>query len=97
MDDATLTHLVHKRLSYSKPKQFDITYKDKILEMTTLLMTTKMSGSLQDAFENYISECIYHFKQKEVTVPVLVMLECDKIMYPKKVCVFKNKINLTTK
>jgi hypothetical protein len=97
MDDATLTHLVHKRIHYSKPKQFDLLYKDKILEMTTLLMTTKMSGSLQDAFENYISECIYHFQQKEVVVPVLVKLECDNIMYPKKICVFKNKIKLPTK
>jgi len=24
-------------------------------------------------------------------------LECDKIMYPKKICVFKNKINFKGK
>jgi hypothetical protein len=97
MDDATLTHLVPKRIQYAKPRQFDVTYKDKIIELTSLLMTTKMSGGLQEAFENYVSECISHFQQQDVVPPVLVTLECDKIMYPKKICVLKNKINFKGK
>jgi hypothetical protein len=97
MDDATLNYLVPKRMNYSKPKQFDIAYKDKIIELTNLLMTTKMSGGLQEAFENYVSECISHFKQQDTVPPVLVTLECDKIMYPQKICVLKNKINFKGK
>jgi hypothetical protein len=92
MDEATLTYLVHHRMKIvPKQKQFDIKYKDKILELTTLLMTTKMNGALQEAFETYASECISHFQQQNQPSPVLVMLECDTLMYPKKVCMFKNK------
>jgi hypothetical protein len=97
MDDATMIHLVNRRIDYKPIKpSFDKAYKEKIIELTTRLMETKLDGTLQDAFDTYVSECMSHFKrleQKEVVIPPV--LECDKIMYPpKKIKTFVKQKNI---
>ena len=97
MDEATMIHLVKRRIEYIPNKQpFDKSYKEKIIELTKKLMETKLEGAIQDAFENYVSECITHLnrlEKKEVIVPPV--LECDKIMYPpKKIKTFSKQKNI---
>ena len=90
MDDATLKHLINHRVSYIKPTHtFQMEYREKILELTTRLMSERMTGDLQDAFDNYISECMNHLNRKEVVVPEIPYLECDKLMHPKKINICK--------
>jgi hypothetical protein len=95
MDDATMNHLIKRRISYSKPKQeLSKEYSKQILELTQQLMDHKQSGDLQDAFDQYVSECIHYLNQlnQPKTTPLLPVLECDKIMYPpKKINVFVKK------
>jgi hypothetical protein len=93
MDDATL-HLINRRINYSKPKQsFSKEYSQQILDLTKQLMEHKQSGDLQEAFDQYVSECIHYLKHLEQpTLPTLSVLECDKIMFPpKKINVFIKK------
>ena len=90
MDDATLKYLINKRVSYEKPKHtFDISYKDSVLELTTRLMSERMTGDIQDAFDLYISECIAFLSRKEVVPIDVPSLECDKLMHPKKINICK--------
>jgi len=90
MDEATLKHLIKARVSYEKPViPFHMEYKDRILELTTRLMSERMTGDLQEAFDAYVSECIVHFTRKEVVVPEIPFLECDKLMHPKKINIGK--------
>ena len=93
MDDATMTHLVNRRIAYVRPKEkFDSVYKERVCEMTARLMEIKMTGSLQDAFEVYLSECMVHFRKQDALPPKeLSVLACDAIMYPKKTCVLAVK------
>lgn len=90
MDEATLKYLISKRVSYEKPKQtFDPAYKDRILELTTRLMSERMTGDLQEAFDAYVSECMAFLNRKDVVVPAIPYLECDKLMHPKKINIGK--------
>ena len=88
MDDATYLHLIKKRMVTVTPPHYDMKeYKTKILELTQLLFDTKMTGSLQTAFDAYVHECIHHLNQKEAP-PVIVppSLPADAMMLkPKKV------------
>jgi hypothetical protein len=93
MDDATMKHLVRGRVAYTAPKHtFDSVYKERILEMTHQLMDNQWTGPVRDSFEQYVSECIAQFKRQEVVVtePIPV-LECDKMLYPKKLNLAKQK------
>jgi len=62
-------------------------YKTKILELTQSMFDTKMTGSLQTAFDAYAHECIHHLTQKELPpVPSPPTLPADSMMLkPKKV------------
>ncbi len=94
MDDATITHLINRRIKYSKPKQvFSKEYSQQILDLTKQLMEHKQSGDLQEAFDQYVSECIHYLQHlNEPILPTLSVLDCDKIMFPpKKVNVFIKK------
>jgi hypothetical protein len=98
MDDATMTHLVNRRIAYVRPKEpFDPVYKKRVSELTLRLMQTKTTGPLQDAFEAYVSECIVHFKQQDaIPLKEQSVMECDAIMY--KTCMFsKDKIKVEMK
>lgn len=98
MDDATFKHLINRRIHHMPEKHiFDMKYKDKIIEITTQMMDQKLTGSIQDAFETYASECIAHFKRMETPPPIVPLpsLECDKIMFPpKKINTFVTKKNI---
>ena len=90
MDDATYVHLVKKRMVTHTPPSYDMKeYQTKIIELTQSLFETKMTGSLQTAFDAYVHECIHHFKQKELPPPLpppLSTLPADSMMIkPKKV------------
>jgi hypothetical protein len=87
MDDATYTHLIKKRMVEHTPPKYDIhEYKTKIMELTQSLFDTKMTGSLQTAFDAYIHECIHHLTPKEIPVNVQPQLPADTVMLkPKKV------------
>ena len=94
MDDATMKHLINRRIQYSKPKEsFSKEYSAQILELTQQLMEHKQSGDLQEAFDQYVSECIHYLQHlKTPEQPTLPVLECDKIMFPpKKINVFIKK------
>jgi len=93
MDDATMKHLVNRRVTYVKPThQFDIKYKQTILDLTHKLMENKLSGSIKEAFEVYASECISYSQQQEVGNVVHTVLECDKLMFPpKQITIVKQK------
>lgn len=90
MDEATLKHLIKSRIIYEKPViPFHMEYKDRILELTSKLMSDRMTGDIQEAFDVYVSECIVHLTRKEVVVPEIPYLECDKLMHPKKINICK--------
>ena len=73
-----------------KKYEYDKEYQKKILEMTKLLMETPMEGSLQEAFDGYVSECIRHFKRLETKPVEPPVLEYDKLMFqPKKISIIK--------
>lgn len=88
MDEATMNYLVRGRVDYTRPKQmFDPAYKPRILEMSEQLMENpnQWNGAMRDAFDVYVSECISHFKRQEMQPVEIPILECDKMLYPKKV------------
>lgn len=88
MDEATMNHLVRGRVDYVKPKQlFDAAYKPRISEITHQLMENPVqwNGAIRDAFDVYVSECISHFKRQEMKPVEIPMLDCDKMLCPKKI------------
>ncbi len=87
-----MKYLVQGRVDYAKPKQsFDQAYKTRILEMTEQLMDNQWTGTVRDAFEVYVSECISHFKRQEIIPVEVPVLECDKTLYPTKLMLVKQK------
>ncbi len=96
MDDATYTHLIKKRMVTHTPPQYDMKeYKLKIIQLTESLFETKMTGSLQNAFDIYIQECIHHLTQKEIPVNNQPQLPADTMMIkPKKVLHYMYKKKL---
>ena len=93
MDDATMRYLIQRRIDYTKPKEpFDPIYRSRILEMTQQMMDEPRSGAVRDAFEVYVSECIAHFKRQDMTVVEIPVMECDKMLYPKKLKLKQNNI-----
>jgi len=90
MDDATMLMNQRKVKVLPKKYEYDKAYQKKIIEMTKLLMETPMNGSLQEAFDGYISECIRHFKRLETKPVDPPVLEYDKLMLPpKKITIIK--------
>jgi len=95
MDEATLKHLVGRRIEYTKPKHvFDPAYRSRILDMTTQFMDQPGTGALHDAFETYVSECISHFKRQDMKAVEIPVLECDKTLYPKQLKLVKKQNNI---
>lgn len=84
MDDVTMLMNQRKVKVPIKKHEYDKAYQKKIIEMTKLLMETPMEGSLQEAFDGYVSECIRHFKRLETKPVEPPVLEYDKLMLPPK-------------
>lgn len=88
MDDATYLHLVKRRIVTPTPPPYDVKeYKTKIMELTQSLFETKMTGSLQTAFDAYVHECIHYLREKDAPPAAApVFLPVDAMMLkPKKV------------
>jgi len=100
MDDATIRYLIPKRIQVSgKKNQFDPSYKKKIMDLTAQMMEEPFQGSIQIAFDNYISECMSHLKRIEEPIrddpPKNIH---DPILYPsKKVTTMVKKKNFFQK
>ena len=63
MDDATRLHLMRKGIKpLGTPYVVD---EAKILELTKQLLKQKMTGSLQNAFDDYVNECMHHLIARE--------------------------------
>ena len=84
MDDATMLMNQRKGRITLKKHEYDKIYQKNIIEMTKLLMETPMEGSLQEAFDGYVSECIRHFKRLEIKHVEPPVMEFDKLMLPPK-------------
>ena len=66
MDDATIQFLIQKRIQVGDKKiPLDPSYKEKIVELTKQMMKEPFTGSIQTAFDTYISECMSHLKRIE--------------------------------
>jgi hypothetical protein len=66
MDDATIRFLIQKRIHVGEKKMpLDPLYKEKILELTKQMLEEPFTGSIQMAFDTYISECMSHLKRIE--------------------------------
>jgi hypothetical protein len=90
MDDATMLMNQRKVKVLPKKYEYDKAYQKKIIEMTKILMETPMNGTLQEAFDGYVSECIRHFKRLEMKPVEPPVLEYDKLMLPsKKITIIK--------
>lgn len=84
MDDATMLMNQRRMKIPIQKHEYDKSYQKKIIEMTKLLMETPMEGTLQEAFDGYVSECIRHFKRLETKPVDPPVMEYDKIMLPPK-------------
>jgi len=66
MDDATIRFLIQKRIHVGEKRiPLDPLYKERILELTKQMMEEPFTGSIQMAFDTYISECMSHLKRIE--------------------------------
>jgi hypothetical protein len=65
MDSATITYLINsRRMSVPYSKDYDVSYKQRILELTAFLFDNK-EELLQESFHTYVLDCIRFLKNKE--------------------------------
>lgn len=104
--DPTISYLFNpKRNSVIKPVQdFDETYKERILKLTSDMFDAKNECVLRESFHKYVHECIQHLKKqdnekelKEDKKKEIVPINGDQFIFaPKKIDVLvkKNKKNM---
>jgi hypothetical protein len=101
--DPTITYLFNpKRNTTIKPVQeFDETYKERILELTSSMFDKNTECVLRDSFYRYIHDCIHHLKQKDLEQKEkekeILPINGDQFIFaPKKIDVLvkKNKKNM---
>lgn len=65
--DPTITYLFNpKRSTVLRPVQeYDDSYKQRILELTTTMLEHKQNVTLHESFQSYISDCIRYLKQQD--------------------------------
>ena len=65
--DPTITYLFNpKRSTVLRPVQeYDDSYKQRILELTTNMLDHKPNVTLNDSFQSYVSDCIRYLKQQD--------------------------------
>jgi len=66
--DPTITCLYNpKHKSNHNPVQeYDIQYKQRILELTTAMLNQTPTIALQESFRQYTSDCIRYLKQQDI-------------------------------
>lgn len=68
MDDATIRFLIQKRIHVGEKRlPLEPEYKEKILELTKQMMEEPFTGSIQLAFETYMSELYVAFEKNRRT------------------------------
>lgn len=103
--DPTITYLFNpKRNTTIKPLQeFDESYKERILELTSSMFDKNTECVLRESFYRYVHDCIHHLKQKDLEqkeikeVNEIVPINGDQFIFaPKKIDVLvkKNKKNM---
>ena len=84
MDDATRKFLLPKN-TRTLPLPYTID-KAKVLDLTKRLLDKSLTGSIQDAFEKYIDECMAHIvyiESEELPKHVPTQrIEEDKLLLP---------------
>ena len=65
---------------------YDPLYKNRILDITKVILQKPQTGPLQESFDAYVCECMRYFKEQDnEAIKTPVKLDCDEIIMPKKV------------
>lgn len=109
--DPSITYLFNpkRKTGVSNVQEYDVQYKQRIVDLTSSLFEDKMTNSiLRDSFQTYVHDCIQYFKQEELEKQIQKQKEEEKkkeitpingdqfIFAPKKIDVLvkKNKKNM---
>jgi len=103
--DPTITYLFNpKRNSCVKHKEeFDESYKERILDLTSTMFDLKTESVLRESFHKYVHECIQFLKQQDLEKSQIkeekeiIPINGDHFIFaPKKIDVLvkKNKKNM---
>jgi len=107
--DPSITYLFNpkRKSSVSNVQEYDVQYKQRIIDLTTSLFDDTMTSSmLRDSFQTYVHDCIQYFKQQELEKEIqkqkeeekeIIPINGDQFMFaPKKIDVLvkKNKKNM---
>lgn len=101
--DPTITYLFNPKRKTTIPsyQDYDIQYKERILELTASMFDTDTNGIVRESFQKYVHDCIQHFKKQEEKEPNnetdILPINGDQFIFaPKKIDVLvkKNKKNM---
>ena len=105
--DPTITYLFNpkRKTTVCNIQDFDIVYKDRIIELTSSMFDTT-NNDLQDLFHNYVHHCIQYLKHQDLQKALekenkkeeeIMPINGDQFIFaPKKIDVLvkKNKKNM---
>jgi len=93
--DPSITSLFNpKRSTTLRPVQeYDESYKQRILELTTAMFENKPIGMPTDSFQNYVSDCIQYFKRQDTNeIKDIGPINGDQFIFvPKKIDILIKK------
>jgi hypothetical protein len=106
--DPSITYLFNpkRKTSVSTVQQYDIHYKERILELTESMFDASANHILQNSFHNYVHDCIQCLKKQDLDKELdkehkkeeeIVPINGDQFIFaPKKIDVLvkKNKKNM---
>ena len=104
--DPTITYLFNpkRKTTVSNVQDYDVNYKERILELTSSMFDASANLMLQNSFHNYVHDCIHFFKKqdlekeqaKEINTEIVPINGDQFIFAPKKIDVLvkKNKKNM---
>jgi hypothetical protein len=102
--DPTITYLFNpkRKTTVSSLKEYDVDYKETILELTSSMFDNTHPG-LQNSFRNYVHDCIQYLKQQDLekikekeqkTDKEILPINGDQFIFaPKKIDILINKKN----
>ena len=103
--DPTITYLFNpkRKTSVSSVQDYDVTYKERIIELTSSMFDNTHFG-LQNSFQTYVHDCIQYLKQQDLEKinqenkkEEILPINGDQFIFaPKKIDVLvkKNKKNM---
>ena len=106
--DPTITYLFNpkRKTTVSTVQEYDLHYKERILELTSCMFDASSNLMLQNSFRAYVNDCIHFLKRqdlekeqeqaKEIDTEILPINGDQFIFAPKKIDVLvkKNKKNM---